>query len=135
VKTPNNDPPDASRRVVVADDNRDAAASLALMLTLEGYEVHTAYDGRQALNLVRAFEPGTVFLDIHMPELDGCTVARVIRAEQAERPPVRLATVSAYDCSVECQAYARSCHVERHFGKPCDSEKVLAFLKEAAARE
>jgi CheY-like chemotaxis protein len=119
---------DAPRRVLVVDDNRDATDSLSLLLQLEGYDVRVAYDGRQALDLVKAFEPEVVFLDINMPEMDGCTVAKKIRTGQAERPSARLATMSAYDCTWKCPAYDHSCHFDKHLGKPYDFEKVLAFL-------
>jgi signal transduction histidine kinase len=70
----------AGCRVVVADDNRDAADSLALMLTLMGHEVRTARDGQEAVDLAEAFRPDVVLLDIGMPRLNGYDAARHIRA-------------------------------------------------------
>jgi CheY-like chemotaxis protein len=118
----------ACRRVLVVDDNRDAADTLAMLLEMEGYDVRTAYDGRQALDLFQAFAPDAVFLDINMPEIDGCTVAEMIRTGQAGRPVARLATISAYDCPGKCRVSGQACHFDKHFGKPFDLDKVLAFL-------
>lgn len=67
-------------RVLVADDNRDAAESLAILLRLWGYEVQVAYDGLAALKLAYRFHPQIALLDIQMPRLHGGEVARRLRA-------------------------------------------------------
>jgi PAS domain S-box-containing protein len=69
----------ATRRVLVADDNRDAADSLAMLLEMNGHEVIRAYDGRSAVELATRLRPDVLLLDIGMPELDGYDVARHIR--------------------------------------------------------
>ena len=69
----------ASRRILVADDNRDAADSLAMLLEMGGHEVFRAYDGRSAVELAARHRPEVLLLDIGMPELDGYEVARRIR--------------------------------------------------------
>jgi signal transduction histidine kinase len=66
-------------RLLVVDDNRDAADSLAMWLRLEGHEVHTAHDGPSALDAAFNLRPAMIFLDIGMPEMDGFEVARRIR--------------------------------------------------------
>jgi len=68
------------RRILVVDDNRDAAASLARLLKLKGAEARIAFDGRSALTLLEADPADVVILDIGMPDLDGHEVARRIRA-------------------------------------------------------
>lgn len=70
----------AAARMLVVDDNRDAADSLAEILRLLGYRVRTAYDGRSALEAAVQDKPSAVFLDIGMPEMDGPTVLRALRA-------------------------------------------------------
>jgi PAS domain S-box-containing protein len=70
----------AAARMLVVDDNRDAADSLAEILRLLGYRVRTAYDGRTALEAAVQDKPSAVFLDIAMPEMDGPTVLRALRA-------------------------------------------------------
>jgi CheY-like chemotaxis protein/two-component sensor histidine kinase len=68
------------RRVLVVDDNRDAADSLTVLLAAMGEDTQTAYDGPSALLLLDEFQPEVVFLDLGMPEMDGFEVARRIRA-------------------------------------------------------
>jgi PAS domain S-box-containing protein len=74
-------PRPAPRRILVVDDNRDAATSLALMLEMKGNDVRTAEDGREALGLAEAFRPQMIFLDIGLPGLDGHGVCQKIREQ------------------------------------------------------
>src|ERR1700733_2780896 len=69
-------------RIIVADDNRDAAHTLAMLLTLEGHEVRAVHDGIEALAMGDEFAPRLMFLDIGMPLLDGYETARQIRARE-----------------------------------------------------
>jgi CheY-like chemotaxis protein len=70
----------ASLRVLVVDDNRDAADTCATMLELSGHQVRAAYNGTQALQVGEAFQPHIVLLDIGLPDINGYEVARRIRA-------------------------------------------------------
>jgi signal transduction histidine kinase len=72
-------------RIVVADDNQDAAEALSLQLQLSGHEVRTANDGVEALELAKAFGPDVMLLDLGMPKMDGYEVARQIRQEAEDR--------------------------------------------------
>jgi CheY-like chemotaxis protein/two-component sensor histidine kinase len=72
--------PPAPRRILVVDDNVDAAESLAVLLRLEGHEVRTAHDGPAALAAAQADPPEMVILDLGMPRMDGFEVARRLRA-------------------------------------------------------
>ena len=76
---PDQVPPQSRRRILVADDNGDAAGSLALRLELAGHEVRTAQDGLEALAVARTFEPQVVLLDLGMPAMDGYETARHLR--------------------------------------------------------
>jgi signal transduction histidine kinase/CheY-like chemotaxis protein len=67
------------RRILVVDDNRDAADSLALLLTLQGSEVRTAYDGLEAIDAAAAFGPDVVLSDLGMPRMNGYEAAQKIR--------------------------------------------------------
>ena len=69
------------RRILVVDDNHDAAVSLALMLTILGNETQTAHDGLEALEVAQAFRPDVVLLDIGLPKLNGYEVCRRIRQQ------------------------------------------------------
>jgi PAS domain S-box-containing protein len=85
----------AARRVLVVDDNADAAESLAQLLMLKGHDVRVAYDGLTGVATARAFAPDVVLLDIAMPGLDGYAVARRLR-EQDGAPPMRLVALTGY---------------------------------------
>jgi CheY-like chemotaxis protein len=77
------DPPSpaARRRVLVVDDNRDSADSLAMFLNATGHEAIAAYDGEQAVEVARTAQPDVVLLDLGMPKLDGCEACRLIRQQ------------------------------------------------------
>ena len=72
----------ARERILVVDDNRDAAQGLAMLLEIKGHEVATAHDGGQALEAARQFQPTVVLLDIGLPEMDGYEVASRLRAQR-----------------------------------------------------
>jgi CheY-like chemotaxis protein len=69
------------RRVLIADDNRDAADSLSMLLELAGHEVRVAHLGQTAMYLAQTFRPHVALLDIGMPDLSGYEVARALRLE------------------------------------------------------
>ena len=69
------------RRILVVDDNRDAAASLAMMLSLLGHDTRTAHDGLEAVELAEAFRPDVMLLDIGLPKLNGYDACRRIREQ------------------------------------------------------
>lgn len=79
------------RRVLVVDDNHDAADSLSMLLELMGHEVAKAYEGRAAVELAGSFRPQLALLDIGMPELDGYDVARRIRKQPGGREAILVA--------------------------------------------
>jgi CheY-like chemotaxis protein len=83
------------RRVLVVDDNRDAADSLAILLRLWGYDCRACYDGQDALQTTWEFRPDCLILDINMPGMDGCAVARRIR-ELPELSGIKLVALTAY---------------------------------------
>lgn len=80
MSTIKSDAPSTARRVLVVDDNEDAAESLAALLRLFGHEVEVAFDGEQALALAPEVKPDLVLLDLGMPRMDGHEVARRMRA-------------------------------------------------------
>jgi CheY-like chemotaxis protein len=67
-------------RVLIADDNKDAAASLAMLFDMSGHQVRTAFDGEQAVGIATSWAPDVAILDLRMPGLDGRTVAAALRA-------------------------------------------------------
>ena len=72
---------EAGRRILVADDNHDAAESLAMMLRMGGNDVRTGRDGVEAVSIAQSFRPQVVLLDIGMPRMNGYEAARRIRSE------------------------------------------------------
>lgn len=81
----------AAHRILVVDDNRDAAESMKVLLKLMGAEVATAFDGLQALEVAAKFRPEAVLLDIGMPKLHGYDTARRFRQEEWGRDIVIIA--------------------------------------------
>ncbi len=116
----------AQCRVVVADDNRDTADSLAIMLRLSGHEVHVAYDGEDAVDLVRRHRPDVALVDIGMPRLDGYGVARRLRAEPWGDTLV-LAALTGWGQASD-RAAAAAAGFDHHFTKPVDPVAVEALL-------
>jgi signal transduction histidine kinase len=81
----------AFRRILVADDNFDAADSLAELLKVRGHVVHVAHDGEEAVAAARAFAPEVILMDLGMPKLDGYEAARRIRDFSTDKAPVLVA--------------------------------------------
>lgn len=116
----------ARRRVLVADDNRDAAQSLADLLRMEGHEVALAFDGAEALDVFRDFRPDAALLDIGMPRLTGNEVAQAIRA-QPGGAEVLLVAITGWGQERDREA-ARGAGFDVHFTKPVDPLQVLGLL-------
>jgi signal transduction histidine kinase len=113
-------------RILVVDDNRDAAQSLAAMLRLSGGEVETAHDGVQALRVAERFRPSLVLLDIGMPGMSGFEVARKIRA----RPwgaSVRLVAQTGWGQDEDRQR-AREAGFDVHLTKPVDYAALMQLI-------
>jgi CheY-like chemotaxis protein len=115
----------AECRVLVVDDNVDAADSVALMLQLYGAEVAVTYDGPTALDLVRTFKPGIVLLDIGMPGMDGHETARLIR-QQESTPPYLIALTGWSQPEDRDQSLDAGFNL--HLVKPVEVAALLAAL-------
>jgi CheY-like chemotaxis protein len=111
---------------VVADDNRDAADSLAIMLRLGGHAVHVAYDGAGALQAVLQHRPDVAIIDIGMPNGDGHEVARGLRQRLGRECPVLLA-LSGWGQEVDKRA-SREAGFDHHFTKPVDVGEIERLL-------
>ncbi len=120
------------RRVLVVDDNRDAADSLALLLRLLGDEVRTAHDGPGALAAATAFAPEVVLLDLGLPGLDGYEVARRLR----QQPQFARALVVAISGWGQDEDRRQSCAAgfDAHLVKPVDLDVLQRLLAEAAGQ-
>ncbi len=115
-----------ARRVLVVDDNEDAANTLAMILRLDGHEIRTAYSGLGALEEFAAFQPDVVLLDIGLPELDGYQVAKRILALPRERG-ARLVAITGYGQETDRQR-AQDAGFTNHLVKPVDFGELKRVL-------
>jgi signal transduction histidine kinase/CheY-like chemotaxis protein len=115
-----------TRRVLVVDDNRDAAEMLATLLRAEGHEVRESHDGHDALRVAAVFRPDVVLLDIGMPHLDGHEVARQLRAARLTPEPLLVALTGwGQD---EDRRRSREAGFDAHLVKPIDANELTGFL-------
>ena len=116
----------APLRVVVVDDDRDGAATLAAVLEFEGYEVRTEHDGLHALPTIQQWHPNCVLLDIDLPGLDGFDIARRLRRESDNEDMVLIAT-TGWSRPVDRET-AAVCGIDHFLAKPVDMRALLALL-------
>jgi CheY-like chemotaxis protein len=112
--------------VLVVDDNPDGALALAEVLRVSGHEVRVAHTGPAALTEAAAFRPGTVFLDIGLPGMDGYAVARRLRDRPGPDRPV-LVALTGYG-QAEDHRRSREAGFDHHLVKPVDPDALLALL-------
>jgi signal transduction histidine kinase/ActR/RegA family two-component response regulator len=115
------------RRVLVVDDNVDAAESTAAFLRLEGHEVKAVHDGLQALASLKVFDPHVVVLDIGLPGLDGYAVARQLR-ERGDTSHVLLIALTGYGQREDRQR-AADAGFDYHYVKPADPREIQAAIE------
>lgn len=115
-----------SLRVLVVDDNVDAAQSLALLLEESGHDVQTTYDGPTALEVALAFRPNVVLLDIGLPGLDGFEVAKRLR-QDPDLKNIVLVAMTGYG-QVTDKLRSHNAGFDHHLVKPADFGKVLQIL-------
>jgi DNA-binding response OmpR family regulator len=118
----------AARRVLVVDDNTDAADSLAMLLQVRGDEVRVAYDGEEALFAEQEFKPDVLLLDIGMPKLSGYDVARRVR--DARGSEVFIVAITGWGQEEDRQR-AREAGFDHHFTKPVDYAVLLELIDKA----
>jgi CheY-like chemotaxis protein len=116
------------RRVLVVDDNVDAAESTAAYLRLEGHEVKTVNDGNEALASVRVFAPHVIVLDIGLPGLDGYAVARRLRAD-GDTSHTLLIALTGYG-QKEDRDRAKAAGFDYHFTKPAEPKDIQAAIEQ-----
>jgi CheY-like chemotaxis protein len=115
-----------ARRILLADDNRDAAESLAIILRLEGHEVDLAHDGQAALRAFAEHRPDVALLDIGMPKTNGLDVARQIRATPDGKDVLLIAITGwAQDADKE---QSRAAGFDHHLTKPIEPETLIGLL-------
>lgn len=113
-------------RILIADDNEDAASSLATLLKMQGHEVCCASDGLEAIEWAREFRPEVVFMDIGMPRLDGIEAARRIRA-LPHGESMRIIALTGWGQPQDEQR-TRAAGMDHHLTKPVSTEALRSVL-------
>jgi len=117
-------------RILVVDDNADAAQTLSSLLALDGHSVQVAFAGPQALQSVESFRPHIVLLDIGLPGIDGYEVARRIR--ESHPRPIHLVALTGYGQDADRER-ARMAGFAEHLVKPVEYSKLQQTLASIAA--
>lgn len=125
--------PDAHLRVLVVDDNRDSADSLAMLLELKGHDVRVAYDGAAALDQAERFVPHVALIDIAMPKMDGYAALRVLRT-RPELADTYFAAMTGFGQQSDI-ALSREAGFDMHLVKPVDPRLFDELLSQAAQRQ
>jgi CheY-like chemotaxis protein len=114
------------RRILLADDNRDAAETLAILLRLEGHEVELAHDGEAAMRFFEARRHDVALLDIGMPNANGYEVARQIRA-QSQGKRVLLIAITGWAQDGD-KVQSREAGFDHHLAKPIEPDALIRLL-------
>lgn len=120
------------RRVLIVDDNRDAANTLALLLGMSGHDVRTVYDPELALDTLLAFKPDIAFLDVGMPKLNGLELAAMIRAD-SRGDAVVLVALTGWG-QEDDRRRSREAGFDVHLVKPADPFEIERICREATRR-
>ena len=118
--------PPVRRRILVVDDNVDAAEAFSMLLRRENQEVCVAHDGQTALQLADAMNPDIVFLDLQLPKLNGFEVARRLRTQPPVRPMVLIAT-TGFGREQDRRRTAEA-GFDHHLVKPIDPDELESLL-------
>lgn len=113
-------------RILVVDDNADAAGTLAMLLKMQGHDVRTAADGEEALEQARTGDPDIIFMDLGMPRLDGIEAARRIRALPQCRE-VRIVALTGWGQDAD-RRRTREAGMDHHLTKPVSLEALQSLL-------
>jgi PAS domain S-box-containing protein len=117
----------SARRILVVDDNVDAAESLQNLLQLEGHTVRACASGREALEIVQHYRPDLILMDVGMPELDGLTTAQLIRARLPPGATTRIVALTGWGQETDRQR-TREAGIEEHLVKPVSFEALLELI-------
>jgi len=116
----------ASCCILVVDDNRDAATSIAMLLRIVGNETHTAFDGPEAIEAVGRIQPNVVLLDLGLPTMNGFEVCRRIR-QQPQGEEIFIIAVTGWG-DEEYREKAREAGFDGHLGKPVELSTLMRML-------
>jgi len=130
---PPQDTPRPGHRLLVVDDNQDAADSLATLLRLQGHEVRVAYSGMAAVEMTKTYTPDVVFLDIGMPGMDGYEVARRLRQTPGLGKTL-LAALTGWGQQEDRRRTAEA-GFDHHLVKPPEPKALERLLSDLAAKK
>lgn len=116
------------RRVLVVDDNQDAATTMSELLAAAGFDVRTCFDGPTALATADGFRPDACVLDINMPGMTGYDLAQQLRERFPDRPPL-FATMTAYGDHAHLER-AVDAGFDLQFTKPAAPDEVIEQLRD-----
>jgi len=119
--------PTRKRRILIADDNRDSAETLAALLRMEGHEVTSVHDGPVALSVFGELKPDVALLDIGMPGLTGYEVARRLR-QWAPKALLTLVAITGWGQDIDKER-AFAAGFDYHLTKPVDPQRLVELLK------
>jgi len=119
--------PPRQRRILIADDNRDSAETLAALLRMEGHEVTSVHDGPVALSVFSELKPDVALLDIGMPGLTGYEVARKMR-QAGPKAPLTLIAITGWGQDIDKER-AFAAGFDHHLTKPVDPQRLVELLK------
>ena len=121
------------RRILVADDNQDAATSMAMLLRLMNNEVRTAHDGIEAVEVAEAFRPQVILIDVGMPRLNGYEATRRIREQPWGKPIAIIALTGWGQESDKERSHEAGC--DGHLVKPINFSDLENLLAELTGKE
>lgn len=114
-------------RILVADDDRDTALTLMMILREEGHDVRAVHNGRNVMSTVIQEDPDAVVMDIHMPDVSGWQVAQTIRARRQTKRPLLIGISGVYKGGSD-KILANISGFDHYLVKPCAPAELLALL-------
>ncbi|HUQ75409.1 MAG TPA: response regulator [Burkholderiales bacterium] len=125
-------PAAASLRILIADDDRDTAETLATILRDEGHDVNTVLRGDEVIALERGLRPQVLIVDINMPGMSGYAIAREVRQRRASGAPVMIGISGVWTKTSE-RSLAHAVGFDHYLLKPCEPSELIAILDRVAA--
>ena len=118
----------AQLRVVIADDDRDSALTLMMLLQEEGHDVRILHTGRRVLATVAEFDPDVLILDVAMPELSGWEVTRMVRTQRGDKRPRIIGVSGSYKEGTDKQL-SQMLGMDHYFLKPYNPSALIRLLQ------
>jgi DNA-binding response OmpR family regulator len=123
--------PPAALRILIADDDRDTAETLAAILRDEGHDVNVVLRGDEVLGLERGLRPQVLIVDINMPGMSGYAVAREVRERRGSAVPLLIGISGVWTKASE-QSLAHAVGFDHYLLKPCEPAELIAILNRVA---